>query len=287
MNYPNAEIFAWSPVEEALFFEDIQVLDKVNLVKNKKIQGLIEIRKWKPDILINMRPASEFAHLITLCSNSSVKIGYETKSLFKYFYTFLVTKSHGYIAFRYLNLLRPLKIPIKFNFDAIRKFEGNTSLPHKKSFICLIPVGGEGEHKRWGIENFCRMCQLISQYSPSLHYVFLLGRKESGYVRIIDKMLGKNASTYINANIYEIVKIVSNARVTISNDCGPGHLAQMCEVNYIGLWGWKEDESPFVRMKEWFFSRPNAISILPHEEQKDIKTISPNDVANIAIQFCR
>ena len=212
-NFPNAKIYGWSPVTQAKFFKDNGVLDDVIPFGKQKFKIISQIRKWNPDIIINMRRMSEFSHLVVSLSGfNTYKVGFETSSPLRVVYNKLQAYQTGnYLAYRYLNLLNAFNISIKFDFDKIKQLKEKATFTCDKPFICLMPAGGEGEHKRWGIENFCRTCELISERHPEMQFVFIMGSKEEVYLPTIKNTLNEKALTFINPKIEEIAKIVSDA----------------------------------------------------------------------------
>jgi ADP-heptose:LPS heptosyltransferase len=140
-----------------------------------------------------------------------------------------------------------------------------------------MPGGGEGEHKRWGIPQFCSLGKIILSNRPFARLVFVLGPGEIDFTEIIRKNFSEEECKILsNGSIADIVRTVKLSKLTIANDCGPSHLAQMIGGNYIGLWGWHKQD-PVQRVRQWTVSGPRSTQIIAREGM-DIKTITPEEV---------
>jgi hypothetical protein len=73
-----------------------------------------------------------------------------------------------------------------------------------------------------------------------------------------------------------IASAVLASRVTIANDCGPSHVAQMLGRPYVGLFANDRGQAEQL-VREWFFPRP-AASWLSPPVGTDINQISPDTV---------
>jgi ADP-heptose:LPS heptosyltransferase len=140
-----------------------------------------------------------------------------------------------------------------------------------------MPGGGEGEHKRWGIQNFIALANLIKNKYSNAFFHFVVGIQEEEDMKQLNNTFDKNFyQIYMNASIPHILQIVQNSLLTIANDCGPSHLAQMCNGNYIGLWGWG-NQNPIERIAEWTHKSEKSFALLADHGQ-DIKMLQPDVV---------
>ena len=87
----------------------------------------------------------------------------------------------------------------------------------------------------------------------------------------------------MNETIRLILQVVQLCKLTIANDCGPSHLAQMCGGNYIGVWGWG-NQDPKERIAEWTNKSEKSFAILADKNQ-DIKTLKPEKVFEKAMEI--
>jgi ADP-heptose:LPS heptosyltransferase len=263
------------------------------------------LRSFSPDLLINLRHQSEITHLLSTASGAKFRIGIISTKWQKSVYQHSIFNDTScYRALLYLRVLEEFLERQNLYEAATEKFEdfknldsslfineGNNEekntlfssskiklkLNEAQNQVCLLIGGGEGEHKRWGIQNFLDLAKLILKEEPSTNFVFLVGSAEDEDVPFIEKELSSNQfQIFKNAEIPELISILKQCQVTVANDCGPSHAAQMLEGNYISVWGW-ENQHPYQRIGEWFLSRENSSTIVAHY-QKSIKTISPTRV---------
>lgn len=288
-NFSNAEIVIWSPVKASAMMLNHGLADKLYIYENWKdyFKLIAYLWRYSPDIVFNLRWYSEGLNFSTALSGAHLKIGFKTSSPFVLFFNRKVKYNEDiYMSLRYLELLKDTGADTFFVFDEIAKLDSSSELmiPSGRTVFCLMPAGGEGEHKRWGIDNYCGLAGLILKQVPNAYFYFVIGPQESDYIDIIRNTLPHDTYSILQGgSLGDIVKISKNSRLTIANDCGPSHLAQMCGVNYIGVWGWKE-QNPIKRINTWTMVRPNAVHVVARLGE-DIKTVSPAEVMKVAKGF--
>ncbi|MDX2305816.1 MAG: glycosyltransferase family 9 protein [Microscillaceae bacterium] len=288
-DYPQAQIKLWSPIDTVKLLVKYQLADEYEVYdkKTSKWHILKSLNRYKADIAINFRDKSEIIALIFGLSNARLKVGIRSSYLPKLcFHKTYLNNLQIYRGLNYLQFLDILNQENRFGFEKLKalRHQSHLQLSEDRPHICLMPGGGEGEHKRWGIENFIHLCKLLQETQKNVHFIFVTGREEEPYLPIIQKELKSDDYTLVhNAPIEDIVKTVFNSQVTIANDCGPSHIAQMCEVNYVSLWGW-ENQQPYLRIMEWFLPRENSASVVAHLH-KGIKTIAPKRVLGYVLPY--
>jgi ADP-heptose:LPS heptosyltransferase len=102
--------------------------------------------------------------------------------------------------------------------------------------ICFMP-GGASPFELWGIDNFLALAARIRADRPGARFVFVLGRDE--------RFLGA------------LAQAVRASRVTIANDCGPAHVAQLLGGPYVGLFANHPGQAERIAA-QWFLPRPGA-----------------------------
>lgn len=151
--------------------------------------------------------------------------------------------------------------------------------------VCIMPGGGAGEFKKWGVKNFFESAKLLAfskNKSVVLHW--LVGPDEIEEKKSIDFLV--NNSTLINEKlsvtsflytdlkIKDIAALVSQVDITIANDCGPAHVAQCMQQGFIGIF---DQTKP-----EWFLVHTASKCVVPNKENTDEKypilSISPTEV---------
>lgn len=141
--------------------------------------------------------------------------------------------------------------------------------------ISIMPGGGAGDFKKWGIDNFILLCQKLEDDKPyDLEFNFILGPNEENELKSLKKLRRNNIKTHYSLPLRDLSKVVFQSDLVISNDCGPSHIAQCLGKAYIGI---------YEKYKhEWF--RPHSASriITPEDEAGDIKSIQVEDVKKLA-----
>ena len=80
-----------------------------------------------------------------------------------------------------------------------------------------------------------------------------------------------------------IAKAITACKVTIANDCGPSHIAQMMSIPYIGIFS-NHDGNADERIAEWFYGRERAEAVTS-EPLKDMKSIPIEQIERAVSQL--
>lgn len=140
--------------------------------------------------------------------------------------------------------------------------------------ICIMPGGGAGSFKKWGVSNYYAVVKMISQHlkrTCAVHWV--LGPDETEELHQIDAYqsdateAGIRFFTYVSHPIKDVAAIVDQAALTLANDCGPAHIAQCMLKPFVGVFD--------AYKPEWFLKRDLAVCVLP--ELKSSGRIDVND----------
>lgn len=281
--YPNANIFVFSTTPIINILVPLNLFDKVFFYNEKKVgETKKPLLDFKPDLIINFRANSERLNWVLLFLFGVKKIGFKSSSILSFIYDHRPIRNKN--AYRVHDFLRLLENPLfKPHFGlqkviALARLE--KTLPfdtQNKLNICLMPGGGEGEHKRWGIQNFIELAKLIKNKFPSAYFHFVVGSQEEDDMNTLKSSFNpSNFTIYMNAKIPHILQVIEHSILVVANDCGPSHLAQMCGGNYIGVWGWG-NQNPIERIAEWTYKTEKSFAIIADKDQ-DIKTLAPEKV---------
>ena len=139
------------------------------------------------------------------------------------------------------------------------------------SQIVLMPGGGAGDYKRWPIEHYVALADLLkSMLMPQAIFYFVMGPDEAEQYRWLQS-LGRSDFVYLMTRpLSEIAKAVMGAKLVVANDCGPSHLAQFSGMPYVGVF----HESN----REWFWARETSADVLPQDGTHEIKNVTPEQV---------
>jgi len=137
--------------------------------------------------------------------------------------------------------------------------------------IVLMPGGGAGDYKRWPIEHYVALANLLkSTLAAQTRFCFVLGPDEAEQHRWLLSLERSDFVCLMTRPIAEIAKAVMSAKLVVANDCGPSHLAQFAGVPYVGLF----HESN----REWFWTRETSLDVLPQDGTNEIKNVTPKQV---------
>ncbi len=289
--YPQSKILVFSPYPIIEILKDLDLFDEVILYDRKKALSVFKpLHGFKPDLIFNFRTSNLILNLLCLSCRNATKIGLMPKLVFRPIYHYKLKNDKSlYQAELFLKMLQNPLFKPHFGFQKVKELTANESpLPesfNERTNICFIPGGGAGEFKRWGIQNFIALSHLIEAKIPNVLFHFIVGPKEEDDMKIVEATLHKNSYViHKNEKITKLIQIIQKSSLTIANDCGPSHLAQICEVNYIGLWGWRE-ENPQL-MGGWSNKSKTFFHIMPDQNQ-DIKKLKPEKVFELALSILK
>jgi len=282
---PESEIVVLSPVLNIGLLCELGLCDRLVMYERRQKFSLFRyLRAEKPDQIFNLRPYSFGSQLIVSLFFGARKVGFKSGFGFAWCYQSNVDYDTSvYKSLLYVDLLKSDEARSNpFEFFRSLPILNHLALP--KRYICMLPGGGEGEHKKWGIENFLELAQLLSQ-KVDVQFVFIMGPAERVEKEVIESSsVAALSRVLLSPTVAEISHITKGSLVTISNDCGPSHIAQMNGSRYVGIWGW-EKQHPIKRMSEWSYPTDRAIHVVA-EYNCSIKTVSPARVAEIVIGMC-
>jgi ADP-heptose:LPS heptosyltransferase len=271
--YADNEVIVFSPYESGGFFKDMGLASEVHVYSYGLIRMVRRLKMLKPDWIISLRPRSEWLCFAIGLSGAKARLGYNT-TLTRLLFTDTVKCDYSiYRALNFLRILELIGISAKtetFFWELVK--QGMVDLPEGHDYFCLIPGGGSGEFKRWGIRNFLDLCEKLKEYSENAAFIFIMGDAEKDYVeKIQSASIAKDSLILQDESMANIARAISSSKVTIANDTGPAQIAQMMKVPYVGIFS-NHDGKAHNRIAEWFYKREDALAVTT-EKFKDIKEI--------------
>jgi ADP-heptose:LPS heptosyltransferase len=110
-----------------------------------------------------------------------------------------------------------------------------------EEYIVINPNASDLRVERqWSKENFIELIKQISLCQPSKLILLIGSKSESEYIDGIISEIPKSANIVSVAgktNIAELISIIKNAQILITNDTGPMHIAFAVETPTIALFG--------------------------------------------------
>jgi ADP-heptose:LPS heptosyltransferase len=271
-------------------YEDIDELIYIEDLKNFKT-GLESIRKRKFDIVINVYPRFPLALLFYL-SGIKLRVG----SAYRW-YSFLYNRKvleHRKYSVKHesdynLNMLKvftnDIKYEKKFKFNytgternvAEDKYN-SAGLSLNEDYIIIHP-GTRGSGKDWSIEKFSDYSNSILESFREIKIVYTGSQSETDLIDyIIKKIPVSYRSNIINlagrTDLRELMIIIDNSFLFVSNATGPLHLAGALNKKIISLY---PTEIP-INDTRWKPLSDNPVIIKPKIQGDSMDTIKTEEV---------
>lgn len=273
-----SQVLVFAPYPSARLFQELGVAARVIVYRRGLLRLWLRLRRLKPDGIISLRETSAWLSVTIALSRAPVRVGFTTL-LNRLCFTYTMARdTRIYRALNYLNLLKAFSIQTSMEaavralaaFGTDPRSYGDVSSyshrpcatwPDDQTWYCLLPGGGAGSFKRWGLKNFLALSEALILRDPQAGFIFILGPKERRYIELIQaSSLGARSRLVINQSLSCCTRAILKAKVTVANDCGPSHLAQLLGGPYVGLFS-DFDGRVKERITEWFYPRPRAIAL--------------------------
>ncbi len=103
--------------------------------------------------------------------------------------------------------------------------------------IILCPGAEYGPAKRWPVERFAKVAELVNQSRPSTWYIVGVP-KEKELGRELAEIIGETALNQVGAtSLGELLDLVAGAACVVSNDTGTMHLATLLGTPVVAVFG--------------------------------------------------
>jgi lipopolysaccharide heptosyltransferase II len=245
--FPNARIdfltdeFAADVVVGNPWISEVLTFDR----KNDSSIGIIrKVRGKRYDLIIDLFSNPRSA-IITGLSGAPVRVGFPFRWR-KYLYNVIITPRNGNIHNVDFNLdaLRRIDVPVRhlnpyfpLN-DSAKKFADewiNGQHLDGRTIVGLNPGGG-WTTKRWGLEHYARLGDVISERHNAAIVVLWGPGEEQDAIFVREKM--KSQSYVIpRTSLSELGGIIGRCAFVVSNDSGPMHIAAALNVATLGIFG--------------------------------------------------
>ncbi|MFA5270893.1 MAG: lipopolysaccharide heptosyltransferase II [Candidatus Omnitrophota bacterium] len=306
--YPNAHIaFMARPytreiVEDNPYLNEIIVYDKNNMHKGilSSVKFSFFLRKKKFDIVFILNPTNR-ANLITFFAGIPMRVGLNRKMGNFLSHRIEDTKHEGkkHELEYTLDILRkigiqaldtqtyfPLKQPSEQKIETLIE-----KLNIKNTGFIIIHPWASCPSKRWPTEHFIELIKLLKE-KTSLKIVIIDEQKR----KFLASMCEQNTIIDLSEklNLSDTASLLKRAKLFISNDSGPVHIAASLNTPVISIFGRNE---PGLSPKRW---RPlgarsfhihkgcDSKECLAHNCKKGficLRSITPQEVFNIALSI--
>ncbi|MFA5369339.1 MAG: glycosyltransferase [Candidatus Omnitrophota bacterium] len=211
------------------------------------LEAASELRRFAPDLVCDLQNNKK-SHLLSFLSCACRRLGYKSKKL-----DFLMNEA--------VDGARDILSPVRHQFRLLERL-GIDSIPASDPFFVndkeyayadeLIgeswigkgqkivginfAASGRWQTKRWPVENIARLCDLLAADNIR---VFITGVKDDSAQARRVAVLSKSRPFDMTGrtNIMQLVSFIKRCDVFISGDSAPMHIASLCGVSFIALFG--------------------------------------------------
>ncbi len=242
-------------------------------------QGFAELLKGvssDTDLMLALHFASERYGAVGILRQPEYRLGFSNARLTDFIWSHRHKKDWSeYMALSNMRLLGELS-PFDPETAAKNCIAALAVAPSKElpsGLVMMIPGGGAGPYKRWPLESFLALCDVLKgQLSPDMSFGFVLGPDESAEAAVLKSLARSDVLIFENRPLGELCRLMSGARLVVTNDCGPSHLAQLACVPYVTV---LHEPNP-----EWFWDRSYARYVTPRDASLEIRRVEVDDVAH-------
>jgi ADP-heptose:LPS heptosyltransferase len=248
--YPEASIIFISTASNKELLNKIDIIDQIITINDKNlltllfscVSAIISLIRKRPGIYIDLEIYSDFSTLFTLFTLSKNRIGfYLRSSSFRMgIYTHMMFFNPQVpVANVYLQIASLLGCETEnkylYNLSHLSNFS-----KHEKEYIVINPNASDLRlERRWSGENFVKLTIGLLKENPHLNVIFIGSKAEIEYTQTITEQI--NDSRVINlagkTSLDELISTIHHAKLMISNDTGPMHIAFCTGTPIVCLFG--------------------------------------------------
>lgn len=258
--YPNAKIIFVTNQANVSLFHFIDQVDEVFYVSDKGIGSLIfssmsllfKLWKNRPDVYIDLEIYSNFSSVMATMSLARNRMGFfkDDKSYRKGMYTHMIffniksPISQTYLQFARLHGIKEVFDKVAINSSKIEPamlgaISEKLSINFSEKYIIVNPNASDLRlERKWDSDNFVRIINTLSSEFSDLKIVLIGDKTEAKYVNSISSKVGaKVIDSSGKLTLHELIALIANAELLITNDTGPMHLAFALKTSTVSLFG--------------------------------------------------
>ena len=273
--FPNEKIILITTSLIARIFKKIPYINQICIDDRKSFLDIFNylsiLKKYQINFIIDLQNSqrTEFYHLITRCFFNKIKINSSKK--YAHFRYRIPRHGNEHVTEGLNNQLKLLNINKLNKLDISWLVKKDFQNKFEREYIVLIPGTSEsGKKKRWPSKYFSK----LSNYLIELGYEVLITGVSSD--RYLIKEILENSPSAINAehmSKFDIfLNLSQNARLIISVDTGPAHVAALSDTPMI----WLVEEGPYSKTNS---PVSKNLSII---KSKNMSLISVKEVLDLA-----
>jgi len=246
--HPNARIIFVSTKSNQKFLEKIDWIDEIVCVDDSgffkfigsNFRAIFKLMGIRPEVYFDLELYADYSTLFTLFTLSKNRVGF-----------YLRSSSYRMGIYTQMMFFNP-RVPISHVYlqmaQLICKDEASKELfslksnqpPRSEEYIIINPNASDLRiERRWSRDNFIQLIQNIVSKHPGLKILLVGSNGEKEYTDGITKETNNDnvISTAGETNLDELIGLIQHARLMISNDTGPMHIAFSTNTPVICLFG--------------------------------------------------
>lgn len=257
-NFPDAKITiissSWvekilpymTDVDEHIIYDPPERENTMKKIKSARY--LIKMLKQERFDLAFLGHRTGYFGLILFLAGIKYRFGFDVTKFINYNEHFDQTV---YEPLRYLNILKKYKFeinnasPVLVQKKSRNEILGKYNIPKNKFIIGLFPFGGINpgtrmEIKRWGLENYLQLINMISNNLKEISLIVFQGKEKDETINIDLTEYNILGTQYENINLYKFdidSDLISVCNIFISSDTGPLHIAAAFGVSTLSIFG--------------------------------------------------
>lgn len=221
------------------------IIDKDQWKKIRRIKGTVaevgslfrRLREEQYDITIDLQGLLR-SGLLTRASRAPLRIGFkEAREGSSLFYTHKIEGGRDIHAVdRYLKVAAALGCDpqeVSFPLPLVKESKGVQAAKQEMGDYAVVVPGARWTTKRWPAERFGRVAALLPMRS-----VIIGSSSDAGLGAQIESSSGGKARSMAGkTSLRELISLIRDARLVITNDSGPLHIAAACRVPAVAIFG--------------------------------------------------
>ncbi len=263
---PGARLVLYAPFPQARLLAGIGAADEAVVCAGRFAGPLSRLRRDRPDEVLVLRPASRGLDLAVALAGAPVRAGFDSW-LARLLYTrralhdTAVYRPRKYLALERGAAASHAPLDAWFRAHAAPADAGGAGVA--RDTLAVLPGGGAGDFKRWAPGHFLALCARLAAEEPSLRFTWVLGPQEAEWrERLAASPVAGRSSVLFDRPVAELAAAAFAARAAVGNDCGPGHVFQMCGCPFACVMG-DHDRRGSTRAAEWVDAPNHAYLSLP------------------------
>lgn len=216
------------------------------------MQLLFKLWKLKPQLFIDLEYYSNYSAIITTLSLAKNRLGFynQDKAYRKGIYNFLIPFNIDLpISTTYLHFAKLLNceqeiVSLKIEINRSnhwKQISEKINLNKTQSYIVVNPNASDLRlERRWPKQSFIHVLIALIEENKSCTIVLIGDKSEISYVTEIEKQLNQPENIINSAgklSLSELIILIADAKLMLTNDTGPMHIAFATKTKTISLFG--------------------------------------------------